>query len=270
MEQVMDQLMVFATTYGLKIVGAILILIVGRVAAGLVRKGVRRLLRNAKADEAIGSFAANLSFVLVMVFTIIAALSKFGIQTASFVAVLGAAGFAVGFALQGSLANFASGIMILAFRPFKAGDLVEAAGVTGIVKEIQLFNTVIATLDNIKIIVPNGKLYGDVIKNLSGYNTRRVDLVIGIGYSSSMQQAYDIIQGLIKEDPRILKDPAPQIAVAELADSSVNFVVRPWVQSKDYWEVRFDLTRKVKERFDAAGVEIPFPQHTVHLLQEEG
>ncbi len=265
----MDQLMVFATTYGLQIIGAILILILGRLAAGLVRKAVRRLLRKAEADEAIGSFAANLSFVLVMVFTIIAALSKFGIQTTSFVAILGAVGFAVGFALQGSLSNFASGIMILAFRPFKVGDLVEAAGVKGTVKEIQLFNTVLATLDNVKVIVPNGKLYGDVIKNISGYDTRRVDLVIGIGYASSMQQAYDIIQGLIKEDSRILTDPVPQIAVAELTDSSVNFVVRPWVQSSDYWHVRFDLTRKIKEKFDAAGVEIPFPQRTVHLVREK-
>ncbi len=267
MEPVIDQLMIFATTYGLQIIGAILILILGRLAAGLVRKGVRRLLRKAEADEAIGSFAANLSFVLVMVFTIIAALSKFGIQTTSFVAVLATAGFAVGFALQGSLSNFASGIMILAFRPFKVGDLVEAAGVKGTVKEIQLFNTVLATLDNVKVIVPNGKLYGDVIKNISGYDTRRVDLVIGIGYASSMQQAYDIIQGLIKEDSRILTDPAPQIAVAELADSSVNFVVRPWVKAEDYWSVRFDLTQKIKERFDASGIEIPFPQRTVHLVR---
>lgn len=269
MENIMDQLITFATTYGLKIVGAVLILILGRLFAGMVRKGIRRLLRKTHTEEAIVGFAANLGFTLVIVFTLIAALAKFGVQTASFVAVLGAAGFAVGFALQGSLSNFASGIMILLFRPFKVGDLIEAAGVLGIVKDIQLFNTVIATLDNVKIIIPNGKLYGDVIKNISGYDTRRIDLEFGIGYSSSMQKAYDIMQGILKADTRILADPAPQIAVSELADSSVNFVVRPWVKAEDYWDVRFDLTRKVKEQFDDAAIEIPFPQQAVHLLRDE-
>jgi small conductance mechanosensitive channel len=253
----------------LKIVGAVLILILGRLLAGMVRRGIGRLLRRTHTEEAIVGFAANLGFTLVIVFTLIAALAKFGVQTASFVAVLGAAGFAVGFALQGSLSNFASGIMILVFRPFKVGDLIEAAGVLGIVKDIQLFNTVLATLDNVKIIVPNGKVYGDVIKNISGYDTRRVDLVFGIGYASSMQKAYDIMQGLLKADARILADPAPQIAVSELADSSVNFVVRPWVKAEDYWDVRFDLTRKIKERFDDASIEIPFPQRTVHLLRDQ-
>ena len=159
--------------------------------------------------------------------------------------------------------------MLLLFRPFKVGDLIEAAGVLGIVQDIQLFNTVVATLDNVKIIIPNGKLYGNVIKNLSGYDTRRIDLVFGIGYASSMQKAYDIMQGLLKADDRILAEPAPQIAVSELADSSVNFVVRPWVKAEDYWDVRFDLTRKVKEQFDDASIEIPFPQQTVHLMQDE-
>lgn len=265
MENVMDQLIAFATTYGLKIVGAVLILILGRLLAGMVRRGIGRLLRRTHTEEAIVGFAANLGFTLVIVFTLIAALAKFGVQTASFVAVLGAAGFAVGFALQGSLSNFASGIMILVFRPFKVGDLIEAAGVLGIVKDIQLFNTVLATLDNVKIIVPNGKVYGDVIKNISGYDTRRVDLVFGIGYASSMQKAYDIMQGLLKADARILADPAPQIAVSELADSSVNFVVRPWVKAADYWGVKFDVTRKIKETFDEKGIDIPFPQTTVHM-----
>ena len=159
--------------------------------------------------------------------------------------------------------------MLLVFKPFKIGDLIVAAGVTGIVKDIGLFNTELATLDNVKVIVPNGKAYGDVIRNISGYDTRRVDMVFGIGYRSSIAKAYEIMQGLIKEDARILTDPAPQIAVSELADSSVNFVVRPWVKAEDYWGVKFDLVRKVKERFDEAGVEIPFPQRTVHLLKEE-
>lgn len=268
METFMDQLIIFATTYGLKVLGAVLILIIGRIVAGVARRFVRKILKKSNADEAIISFAASLTFILIIVFAFIAALAKFGVQTASFVAVMGAAGFAVGFALQGSLSNFAAGVMILIFRPFKVGDFIDAAGVTGVVKEVGIFNTVISTLDNIKVIVPNGKLSGDVIKNFSGYDIRRVDMVFGIGYGSSIAKAYDTIENILKEDKRILHDPAPQIAVAELADSSVNFVVRPWVSKEDYWDVKFDLTRKVKEQFDANGIEIPFPQHVVHMVQE--
>ena len=185
---------------------------------------------------------------------------------ASFIAILGAAGFAVGFALQGSLANFAAGVLILALRPFKTGDYIMGAGEAGTVKEISLFTTVLSTPDNIKIMVPNGKLFGDVIKNISAYDTRRVDFVVGIGYGSDIQKAYDVIMGLIKEDSRILPEPAPQVAVSELADSSVNFVIRPWVKSSDYWPLKFDMTRKIKEAFDANGIEIPFPQRTVHMI----
>jgi len=269
METFMTTLVEFATTYGLKIIGALFILILGRFAAGIARKAVRRMLQKSNTDEALVSFFGSMVFMLVMVFAVVASLAKFGVQTTSFVAIMGAAGFAVGFALQGSLSNFASGVMLLVFKPFKIGDLIVAAGVTGIVKDIGLFNTELATLDNVKVIVPNGKAYGDVIRNISGYDTRRVDMVFGIGYRSSIAKAYEIMQGLIKEDARILTDPAPQIAVSELADSSVNFVVRPWVKAEDYWGVKFDLVRKVKERFDEAGVEIPFPQRTVHLLKEE-
>ncbi|MFQ6041229.1 MAG: mechanosensitive ion channel family protein [Candidatus Poribacteria bacterium] len=203
--------------------------------------------------------------ILILLLIILAALATFGIQTTSFVAVLGAAGFAIGFALQGSLSNFAAGVLILVFRPYKVGDYIEAAGVAGAVKEIRLFNTVLATLDNIKIIVPNSKIYGDVIKNIWAYDTRRVDLVFGISYDSPIQKAIEIIMNLIKEDDRILSDPEPMVAVSELADSSVNFVVRPWVKSEDYWPVFFDLTRKVKESFDENGIEIPFPQAVVHM-----
>lgn len=269
METFMDTLVVFATTYGLKIIGALLILILGRFVAGLVRKAVRRVLTKAGTDPALVSFFGSLAFALVIVFAVVASLAKFGVQTTSFVAVLGAVGFAVGFALQGSLSNFASGVMLLVFKPFTVGDLIEAAGVTGIVRNIGLFNTELSTLDNVKVIVPNGKAYGDVIKNISGYDTRRVDMVFGIGYGSSIAKAYEIIQALIEADTRILKDPAPQIAVSALADSSVNFVVRPWCKAEDYWNIKFDLIRNVKERFDEAGIEIPFPQRTVHLLREE-
>ncbi len=268
MSAVIEKLVAFGTEYGLKIVGAVIILIVGRIVAGFGRRIVRRLMEKAKTDPAVISFAASLTYILIITFAVLAALAKFGIQTASFVAVLGAAGFAVGFALQGSLSNFAAGVLILVFRPYRVGDVIDAAGVLGAVKDIQLFTTVLATPDNVRILVPNGKLYGDIIKNYTANDTRRVDLVFGIGYTSSIPKAFEVLSGLLKEDKRILADPEPTIAVAELADSSVNFVVRPWVKKEDYWNVRFDLTRKVKESFDANELEIPFPQQTVHMLSE--
>lgn len=267
MESATQQLVLFVTTYGLKIIGAIIILILGRIGAGIGRRIVRNVLDKSKTDPTIISFVGSLTYILILTFAVLAALAKFGIQTASFVAVLGAAGFAVGFALQGSLANFAAGVLILVLRPFKVGDFVMGAGEAGSVKEIGLFTTVLATPDNVKVMIPNGKLFGDIIKNVSAYETRRVDMVVGIGYSSDIQMAQDVIMALLKEDGRILADPAPQVAVSELADSSVNLIVRPWVKGEDYWAVKFDFTRKVKEAFDNAGIEIPFPQRVVHTVQ---
>ena len=269
MENVTNQLVAFVTTYGLQIIGAIIILIVGRIVAGIGRRIVVKILEKAKTDSAIISFVGSMVFFLVLTFAILAALAKFGIQTASFVAILGAAGFAIGFALQGSLANFAAGVLILVLRPFRVGDLIEGAGQFGTVKDIQLFTTILATPDNIKVMVPNGKLFGDIIRNISGYDTRRVDLVIGIGYTSDIQKAHDVMMNVIKEDSRVLTDPATQIAVSELGDSSVNFVVRPWVKKEDYWGVKFDLTRKIKEAFDENGIEIPFPQRVIHTVSTD-
>ncbi|UCG52475.1 MAG: mechanosensitive ion channel [Candidatus Latescibacterota bacterium] len=266
MESVYNELVRFATTYGIKIIGAILILIVGRFAAGLFRRVVTKLLKKRDVDPAVISFTGSLCYFLILTIALIASLAKFGVETTSFVAVLGAVGFAVGFALQGSLANFAAGVLILVLRPYRVGDFIEAAGVSGSVKEIQLFTTVLATPDNIRILVPNGKVYGEVIKNITANPTRRVDLVIGIGYDSSIKKAYDLINTIIQADDRVLKDPAPTIAVAELADSSVNFVVRPWVKKEDYWSVKFDVTERIKEKFDEHGIEIPFPQRTVHMV----
>jgi len=268
MDNVANQLTVFVTTYGIKVIGAIIILILGRIAAGIGRKVVRKVLEKSKTDPAVVSFVGSMIYFLILIFAVLAALAKFGIQTASFVAILGAAGFAIGFALQGSLANFAAGVLILVLRPFKVGNFIDGAGVAGTVKAIQLFTTVLATPDNIKIMVPNGKLFGDTIKNFSGFDTRRVDLVIGIGYTSDIQKANDVLINLVKEDTRILSDPPPKVAVSELADSSVNFVVRPWVKRQDYWGVKFDLTRKIKEAFDENGIEIPFPQQVVHMMSE--
>jgi small conductance mechanosensitive channel len=259
----------FGRNYGLKIVAAIAILIIGRIAAGIFKRVVIKILKKSNTDEAIVSFVGSIAYTAIIIFTVLAALAKFGIQTASFVAILGAAGFAVGFAMQGSLSSFAAGVLLLVFRPIKVGDYVEVAGVAGTVKEIKLFSTIVATPDNVKIFVPNNKINGDIIKNYAGYNERRIDMVVGISYGSPIDKAYEILKKIVAADSRILAEPAVQIAVAELADSSVNFVLRPWVKKEDYWAVKFDLTENVKKEFDAAGIEIPFPQTDVHLYREE-
>ena len=265
---VVEKLITLGTKYGLQVVGAILILILGRVAAGLGRKIVRRVLRRAKADESIVTFVGSLTFILILTFAVVATLAKFGVQTASFVAILGAAAFAVGFALQGSLSNFASGVLTLVFRPYKVGDYIEGGGVAGTVKELHLFSTTLATPDGIKIIVPNSKMHGDVIKNYSANDTRRMDLVVGIGYDSDIQKAQEILMNLMTGDERALSDPAPQVMVSELAESSVNLVARCWARKENFWPAKFDLIRNTKEEFDKNGIEIPFPQRVVHLISE--
>ncbi len=267
---VVERVVDIVTSYGIRVIGAVLILIIGRVAASIARKMVRKVLNRTDVDPTVVSFAGNMVYVLVLVFAVVAALAKFGVETASFVAVLGAASFAVGFALQGSLSNFAAGVLILLFRPYRLGEYIDAAGVAGTVVEIRLFNTVLATPDNVKIIVPNAKVYGDIIKNYSANDTRRVDLTVGIAYGSSIEKAFQVLKKIVDEDPRVLKDPVTQIAVAELADSSVNLIVRPWVKKGDYWPVRLDLTRKMKEELDASGIEIPFPQRVVHMAPAAG
>ena len=244
-------------------------LIIGRIAASIVRRVARRGLIKRKTEDTIVSFVSTLIYALVITFIVLAALATLGVQTASFVAVLGAAAFAIGFALQGSLANFAAGVMILVFRPYKVGDFIEAAGVAGVVREVHLFTTIIDTPDNIKVIVPNSKISSDVIKNITGNDTRRVDLVIGIGYGAPIGKATEVAMNVMKQDERVLDDPEPQVAVSELADSSVNLVVRPWVKKEDYWGVKFDITRKIKEGYDANDIEIPFPQRVVHMASEE-
>jgi small conductance mechanosensitive channel len=266
MESLGQQIKVLLATYGMSVVGAIIILTLGWIAARIGRRVTGKLLERSKVDPAVISFVTSLVYFLILTFTVLATLAKFGIQTASFVAILGAAGFAVGFALQGSLANFAAEVLILLLRPFKVGDYIMGAGEEGTVKEITLFTTVLATLDNIKVMVPNGKLFGDVIRNVTAYDTRRVDLLVGISYGSDIQKAYDVVTDLMKQDARILSDPAPQVAVSELGDSSVDFVIRPWVKTEDYWSVKFDLIRRIKEAFDKNGIEEPFPQRTIHMI----
>jgi len=268
MENIMDSLLLFATTYGIKVVGAIVVLIIGRFVAGLMRGFVKKSLNSRGTDPAIAGFTSSMVYYLIIIFTVMAVMKNVGIETASLVAVLGAAGFAVGFALQGSLSNFAAGVLLLIFRPYKIGDFVDVAGVAGTVKDMGIFTTTLNSPDNIRILVPNGKVFGDTIKNITAEDTRRIDLVIGIGYGSSIEKAQQVLAKLIAADNRILRDPAPQIAVSELADSSVNLVVRPWVKTSDYWGVRLDLMREIKEAFDKDGIEIPFPQRVVHNISE--
>jgi small conductance mechanosensitive channel len=236
------------------------------VAKG-VRKLVERIMVKSNMDSTLISFVSNLAYIALLAFIVVAALGQLGIQTTSFIAVLGAAGLAVGLALQGSLANFAAGFLLIIFRPFKVGDLIEAAGVFGVVEAIQIFTTQLKTPDNKTVIVPNGKITDDNIVNWTVKGTRRIDMVFGIGYDDDIDQARSLMADIIAQDERILKDPAPKIAISELADSSVNFVVRPWVKVEDYWGVHFDLTEKIKKAFDAAGVSIPFPQRDVHVYQ---
>lgn len=261
----LDFLKTNGPAYGLKVVMAIVILLVGRVVAGSLRGALGKVMKVRHVDPSLIGFVGSLAYFTIIAFTVVAVIGQFGVQTASFVALLGAAGFAVGMALQGTLGNFASGVMILLFRPFKAGDFIEAAGVMGSVQEIQIFSTTLSTPDNVKIVVPNGSLFGGIIKNYNGYETRRLDMVMGIGYGSDIDRAMAIIKDLLGKDERVLADPAPVVAVAELANSSVNIVIRPWVMSGDYWNLKFDFQKSCKEAFDAAGIEIPFPQSVVHL-----
>jgi len=267
MENVMDTLMDWATVYGLKIVGAIAILIIGRIVVGILTGVVRRMMDRSKSDETLTKFVVSLTKIALMTFVFIAALGTLGVQTASFVAIIGAAGLAIGFALQGSLSNFASGVMLIVFRPFKAGDYVEAGGTSGSVEAIQIFNTILKTPDNKKVILPNSMVTGGSITNYSAMEMRRVDMVFGIGYDDDIKKAKATLEKILSEDARVLKDPAITVAVLELADSSVNFAVRPWVKTADYWGVYFDITEKVKVTFDEQGISIPFPQQDVHMHQ---
>ena len=270
MEEMLDKIYQLLTVYGLKVLAAIAIFIIGRWVAKGVRKLVERMMTKGKVDPTLISFTSNMAYIGLLAFIVIAALGQLGIQTTSFIAILGAAGLAVGLALQGSLSNFAAGFLLIIFRPFKVGDLVEAAGVFGVVEAIQIFTTQLKTPDNKTVIIPNAKLTDDNIVNWTVKGTRRVDMVFGIGYDDDIDKARSLMAEIIAEDSRILEAPAPQISVSELADSSVNFVVRPWVKVEDYWGVHFDLTEKIKKAFDANGVSIPFPQRDVHLYQHGG
>lgn len=251
--------------YGVNIISAVLILFIGNIIVKAVANSVSKVLEKKNMDKAVVEFVHGLVRYLLFVIVLIAALGRVGVQTASVVAVIGAAGLAVGLALQGSLSNFAAGVLIVAFRPFKSGDYVEIGGVAGSVEAIQIFQTVLKTPDNKMVVVPNSGVIGSPITNYSRHETRRVDLVIGVSYKADLKQTKQVIRETLEKDPRILKDPDMTIGVLALADSSVNFVVRPWVKTEDYWDVYFDSMQGIKEALDAAGIEIPFPQMDVHL-----
>ena len=257
------------TLYGLKIIAALVIFIVGRWVAKAVTNFIKRMMTKSNTDETLIKFVGNLSYITLLVFVIIAALKQLGIQTTSFIAIIGAAGLAIGLALQGSLGNFAAGVLMIIFKPFKVGDFIEGAGVAGTVEDIQIFTTQLVTPDNKAIIVPNAKMTGDNITNYSTKETRRVELVIGIGYGDDIDNARQVIEGIIGQDDRVLENPAPVVVVSELADNSVNFKLRVWTRADDYWGFYFDTTEKIKKQFDAEGISFPFPQRDVHIYEHK-
>jgi small conductance mechanosensitive channel len=263
--EVWTQVSGYLATNGLTLVGALVLFIVGRWAAKFATRLLSKTMNKAKVEPVLVSFAENLAYVGLLTLVVIAALGMAGIPTASFAAVIAAAGLAIGLALQGSLSNFAAGVLMVIFRPIRVGDYVEVGGAAGSVKEVQIFNTILDSPDNVRIIVPNSQVMGGNIKNYTTNGTRRVDLVIGVSYDDDLKKTREIIEKVIAADERILPDPAPTVAVSELADSSVNFVVRPWVKGADYWAVRFALTENIKVALEAGGVTIPFPQQDIHF-----
>ena len=268
-EKYYEIIMNWLSIYSLKIVAAILVLIIGKWIARKISKVLGVVLEKNNVDATLVGFLSNITYYALLIMVVIAAAGQLGINTTSFLTIVGAAGLAVGLALKDSLANFASGVMLILFRPFQVGDLVSAGGVTGKVEQITIFTTIINTPDNQRVIVPNGAVTSDVITNVNANPTRRVDMVFGIGYDDDIAQAKKILVELLDADDRVLKDPAPAVAVSELADSSVNFIVRPWVKSEDYWGVYLDMHEKVKVTFDEAGISIPYPQQDLHLFQEQ-
>ena len=255
--------------FGMKALIALVIFLVGRMIARLVTKGLHNVMQSQQVDKILETFVCNLAYWALMIFVIIAAINQIGVQTTSLIAIMAAAGLAIGLALQGSLANFASGVLIVMFRPYRVGDFVEAAGIAGVVLQVQILTTILKTGDNKQIIVPNGQIMGSIITNFSANDTRRVEMTVGVSYDDDLDKVRSTIQDLVNADERILKDPECLIAVSELADSSVNFTVRPWVNTADYSSVKFDLTEAIKKRFDKEGISFPFPQQDVHIYKSE-
>lgn len=265
--RIAETLIELLMAYGLSVIGGIVILIIGWTIAGWARRGVDRGLgRIEQIDATLRHFLASATRYVIIVLTVLAVLSEFGVQTASLITVFGAASLAIGLAMQGTLSNLAAGVMLLFFRPLRVGDFVEAGGKSGTVKSIDLFMTEFATPDNVRILVPNGQIWGGPVVNYSYHPTRRLDLVVGIDYGDDIGTAIATIQGVLSQDARVHREPEPIVVVGELADSSVNLIVRVWCGSGDYWPLKWDLTRAFKEALDKAGISIPFPQRTVHVV----
>jgi len=266
-EEAVTMLKTTGLDFAINLVTAIVIFYVGRMVVRILTRGIRKVMEAQEVDKTLITFVSNLASMVLLIFVIIAAVGALGVQTTSFIAVLGAAGLAIGLALQGSLSNFAAGVLIVLFRPYKVGDWVEAAGISGSVEEVQILTTVLKTGDNKQVIVPNAQIMGSIITNYSANDTRRVDMVIGVSYDDDLDKVRSTLEELVAAEDRILDDPPCTIAVSALADSSVNFVVRPWVKTSDYWGVMFDMTEAIKKRFDKDGISFPFPQQDVHLYQ---
>jgi len=255
----------YLATNGIDIIIALLIFVVGRWAAKMISKLLSRLMQKAKLDATLVTFVGHLAYFLILVLVIIAALEKAGVKTSSAVVVLGAAGLAIAMAWQGSLSNFASGVLMVIFKPIKVGDFVDIGGAKGTVKDIQILNTVLDSPNNVRIIVPNSQITGSKVENYSANATRRIDLTVGVSYSDDLNKAKKVIQDVLANDSRILKEPAAVVAVFELASSSVNLVVRPWVNNADYWAVYFDTVERIKAALDENGITIPFPQQDIYI-----
>ena len=252
--------------WGIKIVSAILIYVIGRWVAKLVVRNVVKLMKKSNVDESLSKFAGNIINTVLTIFILIASIEQLGVDTTSIMAIFAAAGLAVGLALKDSLSNFSAGVMLIIFKPFKLGDFVNAGGSSGVIEEIQIFNTIMRTGDNQEIIIPNSHIYGGSITNVSARDTRRIDLVIGIGYDDNIGTAKSVIEDIISSNALILNDPAPTIMVLELGESCIDIAVRPWVKTADYWAVRAELLQTIKETFDEKGISIPYPQRDVHMI----
>ena len=263
-----DLITKYVIPWVIKIVASVLIYVIGRWVAKLVVKSVVKIMEKSNVDESLRKFAGNIIGAVLTVFILIAAIEQLGVDTTSIMAIFAAAGLAVGLALKDSLSNFSAGVMLIVFKPFKLGDLVTAGGSTGVVEGIQIFNTIMRTGDNQEIIIPNGHIYGASIINMSKRDTRRIDLVIGIGYEDNIGKAKQIIEDIISKNSLILTDPAPTIMVLELGESSIDLAVRPWVNTGDYWPVRAELLQTIKETFDEQGISIPYPQRDVHMFTD--
>lgn len=263
-----DYLNLYIIPWGINLIMALLIFVLGRWVAQAVSRVAKRVMGKAGVEEILISFIGNMLYFALLVVVVIAALDRLGVNTSSVLAIFAAAGLAIGLALKDSLSNFSAGVMLVLFKPFKAGDFIEAAGIAGVVEKLRIFNTVMRTGDNREITIPNSQIYGGTIVNFSARDTRRIDLVFGIGYGDDLKKAKSLIEKIVAEDERILKEPEPVVMLLELADSSVNFAVRPWVNSGDYWTVRADLLESFKLKCDEEGISIPYPQQDIHLFNE--